>query len=198
MSWVATAGALGLLGATLVERVVPIMPSYALLVAIGIAARHGEWDLSTAILASTLGGVMGGLITYAVGAAFEQDRSMAFIKRAGRWFGVSGGNIDNVMVQLHASERLFVFGSQLIPGVRLIAPGVAGALRLDTRSFTAFSTIGVGLWNLVFISVGYLAARAAAGVNTSALAFKTVLVLLAAELMLAAVWRWASVRRNAL
>ena len=41
IAWVATCGAAGLLGVTLIERLLPILPSYGLLVAIGIAAAGG-------------------------------------------------------------------------------------------------------------------------------------------------------------
>lgn len=51
----ASGGSLGLLGVTLLERLVPILPSKALLVAIGIAVAGGHWSLPTALLTSTGG-----------------------------------------------------------------------------------------------------------------------------------------------
>lgn len=57
--WIAACGALSLAGATFFERLVPILPSYILLVTIGIAAADGHWSLQMAFALSVLGGVLG-------------------------------------------------------------------------------------------------------------------------------------------
>ena len=63
IAWAAACGVAGLLGVTLLERLVPILPSYGLLVAIGIAAAGGAWSVPTALVASTVAvGVLLGLV----------------------------------------------------------------------------------------------------------------------------------------
>jgi hypothetical protein len=60
IAWAAACGVAGLLGVTLLERLVPILPSYGLLVAIGIAAagagrfRPRSWRRPWAVSADAL------------------------------------------------------------------------------------------------------------------------------------------------
>ena len=75
IAWAAACGVAGLLGVTLLERLVPILPSYGLLVAIGIAAAGGAWSVPTALVASTAGGFGGCLAFYVLTAAFGESRS---------------------------------------------------------------------------------------------------------------------------
>jgi membrane protein DedA with SNARE-associated domain len=206
LSWVAARGVLGLLVVTLCERLVPVLPSYAVLVAIGIAAAHGQWSLGTAIVASTVGGLTGAVLFYVVGAALARRRSRATqqetrlaraTSRVLRLFGASPDSIDRLTIRFRAHERACAFCSQLMPGVRLVAPGVAGFLRLDAPAFVTWTALGIVLWNMLFIAVGHVAARTVAGVQPSTLALQTVMVLIAGECILVIVWRVSSLRRRA-
>ena len=99
------------------------------------------------------------------------------------------------MVYFHRYERTIVFGSQLIPSVRLIAPGIAGVLRVKPREFLMATTLGIALWNSLFIGVGYASGLTNDNANISDLALKLVLVVLIAEIVAAAVCRSILVRR---
>lgn len=196
MAWLATYGLAGLLGVTFVERLIPILPSYAVLVAIGIGSTRGHWSIPTALLASTTGGMLGCAAFYAAGATFSEARVLAVTRRSAWLLGVSQSKVEHLMGRFRDRERAFAFGSQLIPGVRLVAPGLAGLLRLRPAAFMLCAGLGVALWNLVFIGVGHAAARISAGVNASTLALRTLVVLLAVEAALGAGWRYAVIRRQ--
>lgn len=79
--------------------------------------------------------------------------------------------------------------SQLIPTVRLLSPVAAGLLGTSTLRFVAGVSIGIVLWNGLFIAAGYLAVIAIPGINSSALALKILILLVSAELLIALVWR---------
>ena len=64
LPWIAAGGILGLLGVTLLERLVPILPSTALLVAMGVAVAEGHWSLPMAFWSSTAGSLLGSLSFY--------------------------------------------------------------------------------------------------------------------------------------
>src|SRR5262245_57675223 len=57
--WTAASGILGLLGVALIERLVPILPSTALLVGLGVAVAEGHWSLHMALWSSTAGSLLG-------------------------------------------------------------------------------------------------------------------------------------------
>lgn len=201
LSWVAARGLVGLLAVTATERLIPIMPSYAMLVAVGIAAAQGHWTLPTAILVSLAGGLLGVLLYYVLGTYFSRafeagTRRSRAVDRATRLLGVSPANVDRLIARFRSHDRICAFCSQLIPGVRLVAPAVAGLLRVEARGFLIWTTLGMALWNLLFIGVGYGAALTSTGVNSSTLAVKTVLVLVIAECAVAGFGRWVMVRRR--
>jgi membrane protein DedA with SNARE-associated domain len=195
LSWVAARGLVGLFGVSLFERLIPIIPSYGLLVTIGIAARQGQWSLPQSIAASIAGGAIGCVSFYALGAALGRERSLVILRRAARLFGISPAKLGGLTERLRANERGFAFLSQLIPVVRLITPGIAGLLRVRPVAFVTCAVLGLALWNLIFVGVGYLTAHLTADVNASALALETFVVLLVGESAVAAVWRFKAVRR---
>src|SRR4030088_3793862 len=85
----AACGGAGLLGVPLLERLVPVLPSYGLLMAIGIAAAGGAWSVPTALVVSTVGGFGGCLAFYVLTGGRGVLRSMVVVKWPGRVFGVS-------------------------------------------------------------------------------------------------------------
>jgi membrane protein DedA with SNARE-associated domain len=195
--WIAATGILGLLGVTLLERLVPILPSTALLVGLGIAAAEGHWSLHIALWSSTAGSLLGCLSFYGLGLALGEARSLVVLKRIARFLGVSQTQLGRLMVSFRRHEKALAFGSQLIPSVRLIAPGIAGLLRAQPRNFFVATIFGVMLWNSLLIGVGYVAALIDDSANPTGVAVKVVVGLLIGEGVAAAAWRGIVIwRRN--
>ncbi|HMG49505.1 MAG TPA: hypothetical protein VK597_02855, partial [Inquilinus sp.] len=55
MPWIAACSVAGLLGITLFERLLPVLPSYGLLVAVGVAVNEGYWSWPVALALSVAG-----------------------------------------------------------------------------------------------------------------------------------------------
>jgi membrane protein DedA with SNARE-associated domain len=64
IDWIATYGVFGLFAIGLAERFIPALPSYGVLVAIGIAAVDGAWSITVAIIVTTTGSICGALALY--------------------------------------------------------------------------------------------------------------------------------------
>jgi membrane protein DedA with SNARE-associated domain len=193
--WIAATGILGLAGVTLLERLVPVLPSAALLVALGVAVREGHWSMIGAFWSSTAGSLLGCLSFYGLGLLLGETRSFAILNESARFVDISQGKLRRLMVYFRLYQRTIVFGSQLIPSVRLIAPLVAGVLRVKPREFLMATTLGIALWNSLFIGVGYASGLTNDSANISDNALKLVLVVLVAEIAAAAVCRSILVRR---
>jgi phospholipid N-methyltransferase/membrane protein DedA with SNARE-associated domain len=187
--WIAACGALTLAGATFFERLIPILPSYVLLVTIGIAAADGHWSVGMAFALSLLGSILGCLPFYAVGLAVGETRSRTILERSARLVGVSPVRFGLWIDRFRAREHAIALGAQLVPTVRLIAPGISGMLRVRFWRFLAATALGAALWNALFISVGYAAALAANQTNASIIAVKALAGLLLAESLLVIAWR---------
>lgn len=194
--WLAAYGVAALAAATFIERLVPIVPSYAVLVVIGITAAEGHFSLAVALVLSTGGSVLGAAALYALGAALGETRSRALLGRLGRWMGMPTSRTDWWLDQFRSSAHWLVLCAQLVPTVRLITPGISGLLRTRFWAFAGATTIGVALWNGLFIAVGYIATHGDGEANASVLALKTLAILLACEGVAALVWRARARRRQ--
>lgn len=189
IAWAGACGVVGLLAITLLERLVPVLPSYGLLVAIGIAAAGGAWSVPAALVASTVGGFGGCFAFYILAATLGEARSMVVVRWTARVFGVSPSRVDRLTGYFRTHQAVLAFGSQLVPTVRLVAPAIAGLLRAEAKKFAVASVCGIALWNGVFIAVGYAAAFVAATTNVSALALWILVIVVAMEGFAVAVWR---------
>ncbi len=49
-----------------------------------------------------------------------------------------------------------VFAAKLIPMLRTLVSIPAGILRMDIKSYVISSTLGIAVWNFVFVGAGYL------------------------------------------
>lgn len=189
VDWIALYGIFGLFAIGLAERFLPALPSYGVLVAIGIAADDEVWSLHTAVIGTTVGSAIGAFGLYLLVRAVGRKRTTSLLYSVGGWVGLSRPRIDWTLSSLHDRERALTILSQLIPSVRLISPVAAGLLGASTLRFVAGVSIGIVLWNGLFIAAGYLAVLAIPGINSSALALKILVLLVGAELLIALVWR---------
>ncbi|SFB63941.1 membrane protein DedA, SNARE-associated domain [Rhizobium sp. NFR07] len=189
VDWIAAYGIFGLFAIGIAERFVPALPSYGVLVAIGIAADDDVWSIHTAVISTTLGSLIGALVLYLLVRAIGRERSVKLLYRVGRWIGLLQSRIDWMVSSLRAREGALTILSQLIPTVRLISPIAAGLLGTNTIRFVSGIAAGIVLWNGLFIVAGYLAELAIPGINSSALALKILVLLIVAEVLTALVWR---------
>jgi membrane protein DedA with SNARE-associated domain len=189
IGWAAPLGLAGLLLIGAMERLIPVLPSYGLLVAIGIGAADGLWSVPLAILALTLGSTAGCLAWYALAVALGESRSHRFLRWNTRIFGLSPDRIARWIEGYRRNQVPIAFGAQLVPTVRLLTPVIAGLLRADARAFLLASAAGIVAWNTLFVGLGFLAARTASDVNASVLALKLLAGLIVAEALAALAWR---------
>jgi membrane protein DedA with SNARE-associated domain len=190
IDWIAAYGVVGLIALGAVERFVPILPSYGVLVAVGIAAAHGAWSVVGAVSATVAGSVIGCMILYSLARAQSERSSYRLVTRFGLVIGMSSVRVDKTMSSFRANQRSIAFGTQLVPTIRLITPVIAGLFRADARTFAIATLAGIVVWNGLFIAVGHAAAAIAPATNASALAFKVLLLLVSAEATLIVSWRW--------
>ena len=190
IDWISLYGVVGLLALGVFERFVPVVPSYGVLVAIGIAADERVWSLYTAVFGSVAGSLFGSLALYWLTLHLSEERVHRMLLWVGRMTGISAPRIDRSIVLFREHQRGLSFGMQLVPSIRLISPIIAGMFRADGRAFAIATLLGILSWNGLFIAVGYIASNVSVETNASTLALQVVVVLLLVELGLALLWRW--------
>lgn len=176
--------------ATFLERLIPVLPSYVLLVVIGMAAAHGNFSLPAALTLSLIGSVLGCLCLYVIGRTAGERRWRHFIEGSARLLGISSKKYRRWEDRFRSNEQSIVLIAQLVPTVRLIAPGISGLLRTRFWQFVGATSMGAALWNGLFIGVGYTFVLIDPDTNASVLALKTVIALIVTEGLVFASWRW--------
>ncbi|MFV2111967.1 DedA family protein [Micromonospora sp. DT178] len=154
--WVAgvidAAGAVGVALLVALESIIPPIPSEIVLAMAGYLASEGRFNVVLVGLAATAGSLGGALVLYWLGAAAGEDRLKRWLDRlplvdlddlekADRWFERHG--------------RWAVLFGRMMPVVRSLISIPAGANRMPLPEFIAFTTLGSGIWNALFVGLGY-------------------------------------------
>jgi len=130
--------------------VLPV-PSEAVMPFAGFLVADGKFTFLLVVIFSTLGSIVGSLISYSIGYYGEK----ALIHKYGRFLLLDPE-------ELEATERFFkkygditIFISRFIPVVRHLISIPAGFAQMNIIKFTIFTVIGAGLWNSLLVYTGF-------------------------------------------
>lgn len=147
-------GAAGIGLLIFLENVVPPIPSEVILPLGGFRASTGAMDPIGVWAAATMGAVAGALVLYALGAwlGFERLHALA----GHRWFIISSQkDLEKGLNLFERYGNWFVLGGRCIPIVRSLISIPAGIAGMPLLRFTALSTLGSGVWNAIFVYLGF-------------------------------------------
>jgi membrane-associated protein len=147
-------GIIGITGIVFVETGLFIgffLPGDSLLVTAGILAAAGQLDIRWLIIFPTIAAIVGDQTGYVIGRKTGnalRDRYPRFkdhLERAHRFYEKYGA-------------KTIVF-ARFVPIVRTFVPAVAGAARMDYRTFVTFNVFGGMLWVVSTTLLGYSLGR---------------------------------------
>ncbi|MGH3778510.1 MAG: DedA family protein [Pseudonocardiaceae bacterium] len=147
-------GAAGVGLLILVENLIPPIPSEVILPLAGFRAKAGALNVWLVWPAATAGSVTGALVLYSLGRLLGYDR---LYRLAGhKWFILASPE------DLDRGKRLFrdhggkiVLLARMVPIIRSIVSVPAGVAGMPIPRFILLTAIGSGIWNAVFISLGW-------------------------------------------
>ncbi|GGF84576.1 hypothetical protein GCM10007301_50710 [Azorhizobium oxalatiphilum] len=197
MAWIGAYGLVGLFAVALAERFVPVIPSYGLLLAVGIGAADGDWPLPAAFLSTAAGSMFGCAACFYAVRRLGDARSTRLLNRAGRLFGMSVDRVERGIASVHRSQIALAFALQLVPTVRLVAPAFAALSRGNSRSVLTASAAGIAVWNGLFIGIGFYASHSIESANSTVLALTALGCLLIAEVFVFWIVRRVGAHRKA-
>ena len=165
----------------------PVAPSHALLILIGLMVLGGPVELPEAVLACTLGSVLGALCWYGLGNLLGSERSERAVDRFGKYVLLSGDTYRRATGAYVRHRFMATLIAQLLPTVRLYMPVPAGVLSHPLPSFLTAVSIGSMAWNVSFLFVGLQ--LQGTGMPPARAALIALSVLISIELLLAlGVW----------
>lgn len=130
----------------------PGFPAGVIMPLAGVWASKGEISFFMTMVLSVSAGLLGSWILYFLGR-FGGD---VFLKAFGKKFPKQQELIVKNMEILRQKGSIGVFVSKLLPMVRTIISIPAGAIRMDFIKYSISSTLGIFIWNFVFIGAGYV------------------------------------------
>jgi membrane protein DedA with SNARE-associated domain len=138
----------------LLENLVPPIPSEVVLPLAGFRSSTGDLDVFAVWLAATLGAVVGALVLYGLGAGLGYDR---LYRLAGHpWFVLAGqSDIDSGHALFERHGGKVVLLARCVPFLRSVVSIPAGISGMPVLRFTVLTAIGSGVWNGVFIALGW-------------------------------------------
>lgn len=147
-------GLAGVAGLIALESVFPPIPSEVVLLLSGFQVSTGEFGFVAAVVAATIGSLVGALILYGVGALVGEERLEWLLAKLGKPLGFKRADIDRAEAWwLRHGDRVVLFG-RMVPLVRSLVSIPAGSNRMPLGRFCLYTTIGSAIWNVVWIAIG--------------------------------------------
>jgi membrane protein DedA with SNARE-associated domain len=150
---IARIGELGVGALVFLETVFPPLPSEAVLGLAGWEAQMGRMDIALAVIAATIGAVLGGLVFYGLGAWFGEERAKTLLARVPL---IDREDLDAASDVFRRHGTRIVFFGRFVPIIRSLVSIPAGAQRMPLPTFIVLTALGSGIWNTILIGAGYL------------------------------------------
>jgi membrane protein DedA with SNARE-associated domain len=135
---------------TMESMVLPV-PSEAVMPFAGFLIAEGKLTFAGVILFSTIGSIVGSLVSYGMGAWGGKP----FIEKFGRYLLLDHKDLEFTERFFKKYGTVTIFISRFIPVVRHLISIPAGIGRMRLLPFSIYTVIGAGLWNAFLTVVGY-------------------------------------------
>lgn len=137
-------------GAVLLEQLGPPLPSGPLLMVAGALATEGRvsaWSLAGVAWGASM---LGKIALYVVGRRYGRQAMGALCRLA----VTPNSKIDKTDRRFERWGAALLIFAEFIPGVRTLAPSLAGAEKLSPTSFLLYSAVGAALWTALYLGIG--------------------------------------------
>lgn len=129
----------------------PGFPAGVIMPVAGLLASRGEINFFVAIAITVAAGLTGSMVLYGLGRGGGE----IFLRKYYKRFPKHRKVIEEKMEFLREKGAPGIFVSKLIPMVRTLISIPAGAIKMNIPQYVISSTLGITVWNLVFVGAGY-------------------------------------------
>ena len=134
---------------TLESMVAPV-PSEAVMPFAGFLVCDGRFSMLGVVLSSTIGSIIGSLLSYAMG--YYGGRP--FVTRFGKYLLLNLHDLDVTERFFNRFGTITIFVARFVPVVRHLISIPAGAGRMNLPLFCVYTIVGAGLWNWFLAYLG--------------------------------------------
>lgn len=135
----------------MLESMVAPVPSEAVMPFAGFLWARGLMTWWLIVLSSTVGSIIGSLISYYIG----KWGGRLFIEKYGKYFLLNAHHLEMTEKFFSRYGAKAIFFSRFIPVVRHLISLPAGFGKMNILKFSIYTIIGAGLWNFFLAYLGY-------------------------------------------
>ena len=128
------------------------LPSEIVLPFVGLMIAQGNINFSLAVIVSILGGIIGCITNYLIGLYFGKPVLKYMIKK----YPKTQNSIKTSMWWINKYGKISVMLARVVPVARTVISIPAGIGKMNLSIFVLYSTIGISIWNMVLIYLGYI------------------------------------------
>lgn len=148
-------GHIGIVFLIALENIFPPLPSEIILPLTGYLVSQNAISFIGALIASTAGSVLGGLLLYYLSRKLGEKRVYAFADSYGKFIGLSRQDIEKSIKWFQKHGGKLVFFGRIIPTIRSVVSIPAGLAKMDIKKFILYTAAGSALWNAILIGIGW-------------------------------------------
>ena len=130
----------------------PGFPAGIIMPLAGVMAANGNISFFWVMVLTVAAGLMGSMVLYLLGRKGGELFLKAYLKR----FPKQRAGIEKNMDWVRQKGAKGVFVAKLLPMVRTLVSIPAGVLKMPLRKYIFSSTLGIFIWNFVFVGAGYV------------------------------------------
>lgn len=121
---------------------------------------NSSLDFWVVILVATAGAYLGSAINYLLSMIIGRPIIYAFAdSKVGHFLHLSKEKMEKAERYFQKKGSISIFFGRLLPAVRHLISIPAGLSRMNFGTFSFFTIIGAGIWNVVLAGLGYLLYR---------------------------------------
>lgn len=144
----------GIAALTLLENVVPPIPSEVVVPLAGYVAAKGQLSFWGVVAAASAGALAGAIGWYGVARSIGNKRLRHWITAHGKWVTLTPDTIDKAQDWFDRRGPWAVFLGRLVPGVRTFVSVPAGFAEMPFLPFVLSSAAGTIIWTLALAWAG--------------------------------------------
>lgn len=129
----------------------PGFPAGIIMPLAGIMAAGGRISFAGVMVITVAAGLLGSLVLYGLGCTGGQF----FLEKYMKKFPKQRPRIERYLAWVQERGGIGLIIAKLIPMIRTLVSIPAGVFRMRLDQYILCSTVGIFLWNLVFVGAGY-------------------------------------------
>lgn len=132
-------------------------PSEVAMIPAGALIQRGEMSFFLALFAGTLGAYLGSVINYILGYYLGGPVVKTLIHKYGKYILLNESHYLQAEKFFQEKWAITTFVGRFIPAVRQLISIPAWVFRMNFLSFSIWTILGAGIWNIILLAIGYYA-----------------------------------------